>query len=96
MYERVSCKLSGLLTEARPDQRNADALRSYIEHAHTCFGAERLLYGSDWPVCTVAGGETVWRDIVDDLTAAWSPSHRQALYSDNAIRLYGLARHANL
>lgn len=95
VYERVSCKLSGLLTEARPDQRNADALRPYVEHAHTCFGVERLLYGSDWPVCTVAGGETVWRDIVEEFTAAWSPSDRQALYSDNAIRLYGLARHAN-
>ena len=94
-YERVSCKLSGLLSEARPDQRNAEALRLYVEHAHMCFGVERLLYGSDWPVCTIAGGETVWRDIVDDLTAAWSPSDRQALYSDNAIRLYGLARHAN-
>jgi L-fuconolactonase len=94
-YERVSCKLSGLLSEARPDQRNAEALRPYVEHAHMCFGVERLLYGSDWPVCTIAGGETVWRDIVDDLTAAWSPSDRQALYSDNAIRLYGLARHAN-
>jgi len=94
-YERVSCKLSGLLSEARPDQRNAEALRLYVEHAHMCFGVERLLYGSDWPVCTIAGGETVWRDIVDDLTAAWSPSDRQALYSDNAIRLYGLPRHAN-
>jgi len=94
-YERVSCKLSGLLSEARPDQRNAETLRPYVEHAHICFGVERLLYGSDWPVCTIAGGETVWRDIVDDLTAAWSPSDRQALYSDNAIRLYGLPRHAN-
>jgi L-fuconolactonase len=94
-HDRVSCKLSGLLTEARPDQRNADALRPYAQHAHACFGADRLLYGSDWPVCTLAGGETLWRDIVEELTASWSPSDRQAFDSDNAVRLYGLARHAN-
>lgn len=95
-YERVSCKVSGLLTEARPDQRNVDALRPYVDHAVACFGVDRLLYGSDWPVCTLAGGESPWRDMLKELTPSWSPSDRQAFYSDNAIRLYGLAHHANL
>jgi L-fuconolactonase len=93
--ERVSCKLSGLLTEARPDQRDVDAIRPYAEHAHACFGMDRLLFGSDWPVSTVAGGEALWRDIVAEITSAWSSNDRQAFYSDNAIRLYGLARHAD-
>ena len=95
MHEHVSCKLSGLMTESRSDQRNAAALRPYVEHVRACFGANRLLYGSDWPVCTLAGGEGLWRDIVGELTADWSPDERRAFYSDNAIRLYGLARNAN-
>jgi L-fuconolactonase len=94
-YDRVSCKLSGLLTESRPDQRNAAALRPYTDHARACFGATRLLYGSDWPVCTLAGGERLWRDIVAELTTDWSPDERRAFYSDNSTRLYGLARNAN-
>jgi L-fuconolactonase len=94
-YDHVSCKLSGLLTEARPDQRSVAALRPYVEHVQTCFGAGRLLYGSDWPVCTLAGGDLQWRSVVEQLIAGWSPDERRAFYADNAIRLYGLARHAN-
>jgi L-fuconolactonase len=93
--DRVSCKLSGLLTEARPDQRSVAALRPYVEHVHACFGAGRLLYGSDWPICTLAGGEPLWRDIVAQFAAGWSSDERRAFYGDNAIRLYGLERHAN-
>ena len=94
-YGRVSCKLSGLLTEARPDQRDVAGLRPYVEHVQACFGAGRLLYGSDWPMCTLAGGDLLWRGIVEQLTAGWSSDERCAFYADNAIRLYGLARHAN-
>jgi L-fuconolactonase len=94
-HDHVSCKVSGLLTESRSDQRNAAALRPYTEHARACFSANRLLYGSDWPVCTLAGDEPLWRDIIGELTADWSSNERRAFYSDNAIRLYGLARNAN-
>src|SRR5262249_28455837 len=95
MHDHVSCKLSGLMTESRSDQRTAEALRPYAEHVRTCFGATRLLYGSDWPVCTLAGGEGLWRDIVEELTADWTSDERRAFYADNALRLYGLARNAN-
>ena len=89
-HERVSCKLSGLLTEARADQRDAASLRRYADHVVQCFGPARMLYGSDWPVSTLGGGAERWRAITDELTAAWSADERQAFYADNALRFYGL------
>ena len=90
-HERVSCKISGLLTEARDDQRSAAGLGHWIGRARECFGAERLLYGSDWPVSTLGGGSARWRAIVDELTAAWPESEQRALLAENAARVYGLA-----
>jgi L-fuconolactonase len=92
-HDNVVCKLSGLLTEARDDQRNDRAILPYAEHALRCFGDSRMLYGSDWPVVSAAGGAAAWRGMVDRFTSAWSPSARQAFFADNAIRLYQLPLH---
>jgi L-fuconolactonase len=89
-HERVACKLSGLLTEARADQRSTESMRPWLAHARECFGADRVLYGSDWPVCTLAGGEPRWRAIVHEATADWPAAERRALFGDNAARVYGL------
>ena len=90
-HENVVCKLSGLLTEARDDQRSDGVILPYAEYALQCFGDSRMLYGSDWPVVTAAGGAAAWRAMVDRFTSAWSPSARQAFFADNAIRLYRLS-----
>ena len=89
-HANVTCKLSGLLSEARPDQRS-DGIVRYARHAMQCFGASRLIYGSDWPVVTTAGGERAWHALVEGFVAEWSMESRQAFYADNAVRLYGLA-----
>ena len=86
----VVCKVSGLLTEANDTQRTLDVLRPYLDHVLGCFGVERLLYGSDWPVLTLAGGTASWRSIVDEFTAAWADEERDGFYAGNAIRTYGL------
>lgn len=86
----VVCKVSGLLTEASEEQRLLDVLRPYLDHVHARFGGDRLLYGSDWPVLTLAGNTASWRGIVDEFTAAWADEERDAFYSGNAIRTYGL------
>jgi L-fuconolactonase len=90
-HDRVSCKLSGLLTESREDQRSAAALAPWIDHARACFGASRLLYGSDWPVSTLGGGARRWREIIDELTCAWPEADRRALFAENAVRVYRVA-----
>jgi L-fuconolactonase len=93
-YENVACKLSGLASEARPAQRTQEGLFRYARHAMYCFGSNRLMYGSDWPVVTTAGGEQAWRALVDGLTSDWTTAGRQAFFSVNAIRLYGLRENA--
>lgn len=94
-FGNVSCKLSGILTEARADQRNASTLAPYVSHLTQCFGATRLLYGSNWPVSTLSGELSLWRSIVDELTSSWTHADRQLLFAGNAIRMYRLPLHAN-
>ena len=89
-HENVSCKLSGLLTEASPAQRQESGLREHARHALSCFGTTRVMYGSDWPVVTTAGGEPAWRALADGFTSDWTPNDRQAFFRDNAIRVYRL------
>jgi len=58
--ENVACKLSGLVTEADLDGWRVDLLRPAVRHLASCFGADRLMFGSDWPMCEVAGGYEAW------------------------------------
>ena len=90
LHDRVVCKISGLLTEARADQRDAASLRPYVEQARECFGASRLMYGSDWPVARLGGGAERWRAIVEEITVEWPEEERHALLGENAARFYDL------
>ena len=90
----VYCKLSGLLTEAQPDQRTDEALRPWAEEVLAAFGPSRLMYGSDWPVVTLAGSAERWRAFTDRFTATWGAAYRRRFYADNAIHFYGLRVHA--
>jgi L-fuconolactonase len=84
------CKLSGLVTEARPDWR-IDDLRPAVDTLHACFGPRRLLWGSDWPVVNLAGGYAKWLEAAETLLADLSPAQRAAVFGGNAARVY-LAR----
>ncbi len=87
----VSCKLSGLLTEALPGPCDAPALRPWVEHVLDRFGTDRVLYGSDWPVCVLAGGyPAVWR-ATEELLAPLAMAERDAVLGATARRVYGLA-----
>ena len=88
--DNVCCKLSGLLTEAGADRWSADDLRPYAEWVVHCFGKERVMYGSDWPVLTLAGTYGDWYRFTQQVTAGWSPGDARRFYGDNAIRVYGL------
>ena len=93
-FGNVHCKLSGLLTEARPDQCHAAGIAPYARHAMSCFGPDRLIYGSDWPVVTAAGIEPQWRALAETFTSSWTRAERQAFFHDNAVRFYGLRLNA--
>ena len=83
------CKLSGLATEAGPGW-NADTLRPYIEHLIECFGPERMMWGSDWPVVTLAGPYAAWREASVQVLATLDESARDAIFGGTAVRFYGL------
>jgi L-fuconolactonase len=87
----VACKLSGLTTEADHRRWTPADLRPYLDHALACFGPERCLVGSDWPVATLATSYDRWLDVVLACLAELSGEERRAVLSDNAVRAYGLA-----
>ncbi|POX42247.1 amidohydrolase [Streptomyces sp. Ru73] len=84
------CKLSGLVTEAPWEHWTADGLRPYAEHVLAAFGADRVLFGSDWPVCELAGGYGAVCALTEDLLAGCTPTERAAVLGGTARRVYGL------
>ncbi|HEX3632351.1 MAG TPA: amidohydrolase family protein [Casimicrobiaceae bacterium] len=85
----ASCKLSGLVTEAGRGW-SVDALRRYVAHVLECFGTERVIWGSDWPVVTLAASYAEWVEVGDELLAGLTQGERDAIYGGNARRFYGL------
>ena len=83
------CKFSALITEAGSDWSVED-LRPYVDHVIGAFGADRVMWGSDWPVCRLAGEYMEWRDAALELTADLSDSDRAAIYGQTASRFYDL------
>ncbi len=82
------CKLSGMVTEADYHRWSIDDLRPYVEIALEAFGPSRLLFGSDWPVCTVAADYAQWFQAVQQMIAACSQSEQAAILGGNAARIY--------
>lgn len=83
----VCCKVSGLATEASASWQAAD-LAPYFEHLVDCFGAHRLMWGSDWPVVEMAGGYAQWVRAAQSLTSHLSPSEVSAIFHATAARFY--------
>ncbi|CUJ97198.1 putative metal-dependent hydrolase of the TIM-barrel fold protein [Ruegeria denitrificans] len=83
------CKLSGLVTEAETDW-TVDDLRPYVDHLLDKFGPSRLIWGSDWPVCTLASSYQRWLDATDELLIALSETERNAVLGGNAALAYNL------
>ncbi len=88
-HPQVTCKLSGLATEAGSTW-TTQTLARYVDHLLACFGSKRLLWGSDWPVVDLAGGYDRWARATDELLAHLPDADRSAILGDNARRFYGL------
>jgi L-fuconolactonase len=85
----VYCKISGLVTEADWKQWRADDFKPYLDLVFEVFGVERLMFGSDWPVCLLAGGYGQVVQLIDDYTLSLSTSDRMKVFSLNAAHFYG-------
>jgi L-fuconolactonase len=89
-YPNLFCKVSGLITEAARDWQPGDFER-YLDHVFACFGADRILWGSDWPVCELAGRYADTHDLVAGYVARHCAEAEAAVFGANAIRAYALA-----
>ncbi len=86
----VYCKLSGMVTEADWKNWTPDDLKPYVDIALECFGPQRCMFGSDWPVCELAASyEQVFRTL-DDLISGLGPDERAAILGGTAQRFYRL------
>ncbi len=88
--DNVVCKLSGMITEATWDGWTVDDLKPYAEVVLETFGPERVMFGSDWPVCLLAGGYGEVVDAAEVLTSGLSDSERGLVFGGTAARVYGL------
>lgn len=86
----VVCKLSGMVTEADHQHWTGDDLKPYIDHVISCFGFERIMFGGDWPVATLATTYPRWVDTLQGAVEECSEAERQQLFHSNAVRMYRL------
>jgi L-fuconolactonase len=86
----VTCKISGVSTEADHKNWTAEQLKPYIAHAIDAFGFERCMYGGDWHVLELAGTYPQWVEVVDWVIEGATPEEKRKLYRDTAIRTYRL------
>jgi L-fuconolactonase len=89
-FPNVMAKLSGLVTEADWRRWTPGQIRPYLDVALECFGPDRLMIGSDWPVCTVAGAYDATMAVVVDFVSQLSAGERDAILGGNAQRLWNL------
>lgn len=90
-HENVFCKISGLITEADWNNWSAGQFKPYLDTVFEAFGTGRLMFGSDWPVCLVAGSYKAVLQIAEDAVAMLSDDERSAFWAGNAESFYHLS-----
>lgn len=88
--ENVSCKISGMVTEADFNTWTPEQLQPYFDVIIEAFGIDRVLFGSDWPVCLVATSYKNWANLVRKNISAFSETEQIKIMGGNAIRIYNL------
>jgi L-fuconolactonase len=90
-HRNLYCRLSGMITETDHRHWSVDDLRPYVEHIVVCFGWDRLMFGSDWPVCLLAGSyDQVVGVLQQFLSPNLDPIAEPKLFGDNAVQFYRL------
>jgi len=90
-HSNISCKISGLVAYANPTNWQSEDLRPFVDHVIESFGWNRVMFGSDWPVCNLTASYQRWVATLSLLTHAAGEANQKKLFHDNAIRIYRLA-----
>lgn len=86
----VVCKVSGIVVSAQPGEWTAEDLAPIIRHVLAEFGPDRVMFGGDWPVCTLAATYRQWVEALKQIVADRPEEAQRRLFHDNAVRFYGL------
>jgi predicted TIM-barrel fold metal-dependent hydrolase len=86
----VVVKISGVVAYADPAGWTLADIRPYVEHSIACFGWDRVVWGSDWPVCTLTASLSTWMAAIQAIVQACSLDERRKLFADNARRMWQL------
>ena len=89
-HENTFCKVSGMVTEADYNNWKQEDFTAYLDVVFECFGTKRLLYGSDWPVCNVAGGYQKALNILTNYTQQLTKNEQALFFGENACSFYNL------
>jgi L-fuconolactonase len=89
-YPNVYCKISGMATEANWETWTMAGLQPYLDTVVETFGTERIMFGSDWPVCLVASSYAKWLNGVQNYFNTFSSTEQEAIFAGNAIKFYKL------
>ena len=89
-HQNVYCKISGMVTEADWKAWKKEDFTPYLDVVVTSFGIDRVVFGSDWPVCLVAASYEKMLGIVEDYFSAFSKQEQEKFFGANAIRFYDL------
>jgi L-fuconolactonase len=89
-HENVSCKMSGMATEADFNIWTPEQIHPYMDTVLEAFGSKRILFGSDWPVCLVAGNYSKIKKLTTDFISQLSQIEQNSIMGNNAIEFYNL------
>jgi len=89
--KNVVCKVSGIVVTAKPGAWTADDLAPIVNHTLEVFGPDRVMFGGDWPVCTLAATFKQWLDALKTIVKGRSEQEQRNLFHDNAVKFYALA-----
>jgi predicted TIM-barrel fold metal-dependent hydrolase len=88
----VACKISGVMAYAKPGHARLEAVRPFVEHCLEKFGWERVVWGSDWPVCNLTTDLPNWIAVTRELVRHESEANQKKFFHENVERIYGLNR----
>ena len=86
----VVCKISGIVAQVTPGSWGAEDLAPIIVHCAEVFGKDRVIFASDWPVCTLGASLAEWVGALQTVVGNWSEADRLKLFHENAARFYDL------
>ena len=89
-YRNLVCKVSGIVASAKKGMWSAQDLAPIVNHTLNVFGPDRVMFGGDWPVCTVAASYRDWVTALQAIVASRPEEERRKLFHDNAARFYNI------